>query len=114
MQRDDIPFPWPDAGHFLDVAMGRLKGVPEGATGTSHEVRRGTPARDAQRACQDTFIEFWLRMGCDFVRFEREMGMITCHGGGLDINILTRAIPREVRREVGKLMEEAVTRRGLA
>jgi len=100
-----LKHPRPDAGHFLDVVMGRTKGVPplveylvddvvmkpiverlmgrtwvpEGATGTSHEVRRGTPARDAQRAYLDTFIEFWLRMGYDFVRFERDMGFPERH-----------------------------------
>jgi len=95
-----LAHPRPDARHFLDVLMGRKKAVPplveylvddvvmkpivenvmgrrwvpEGSTGTSHEVRRGTPARDAQKAYLDTFIEFWLRMGYDFVRFERDMG----------------------------------------
>jgi uroporphyrinogen decarboxylase len=92
--------PRPDAGHFLDVVMGRKtavpplveylvddvvmkpivegvlgrKWVPQGSTGTSHEVRRSAPAREAQKAYLDTFIEFWLRMGYDFVRFEQDVG----------------------------------------
>ena len=97
--------PRPDARHFLDVLMGVKKAVPplveylvddvvmkpivedmlgrtwtpEGATGTSHEVRRGAPQRDAQRAYLDTFIEFWLRMGYDFVRYEKDMGFTEHH-----------------------------------
>jgi len=92
--------PRPDAKHFLDVVMGRKKAVPPlveyivddvvmkpivqdllgrawapaGATGTSHEVRRSAPAREAMKAYLDTFIEFWLRMGYDFVRFEQDLG----------------------------------------
>jgi uroporphyrinogen decarboxylase len=91
--------PRPDAGHFIDVVMGRAKGVPplveylvddvvmkpiaedlmgrrwvaEGASGTSHEVRRGRPDRNAQEAYLDTFIEFWRRMGYDFVRYEKSL-----------------------------------------
>ncbi len=53
--------------------------MPAGATGTSHEVRRSAPARDATRAYLDTFIEFWLRMGYDFVRFEQDMGFPETH-----------------------------------
>ena len=100
-----LAHPRPDARHFLDVVMGRKiavpplveylvddvvmkpivenmmgrKWVPEGSTGTSHEVRHGTPAREAQKAYLDTFIEFWLRMGYDFVRFERDMGFPVRH-----------------------------------
>ena len=81
--------PRPDSAHFLDVLMGRKKAVPPlveylvddvvmkpivenllgrtwvpaGATGTSHEVRRSAPAREAQRAYLDTFVEFWLQDG---------------------------------------------------
>jgi uroporphyrinogen decarboxylase len=97
--------PRPDAQYFLDVVMGRKKGVPplveylvddivmkpivegrmgrkwlpEGSTGTSHEVRTTQPARDAQKKYLDTFIEFWLRMGYDFVRFERDIGFQESH-----------------------------------
>jgi len=97
--------PRPDATHFVDVVMGRKKAVPplveyivddvvmkpiaenllgrtwvpEGSTGTSHEVRRGDPARDAQKAYLDTFIEFWYRMGYDFVRFEKDVGFQETH-----------------------------------
>jgi uroporphyrinogen decarboxylase len=92
--------PRPDAAHFLDVVMGRKKAVPPlveylvddvvmkpivedllsrqwapaGATGTGHEIRHGAPAREAMKAYLDTFIEFWLRLGYDFVRFEQDMG----------------------------------------
>ncbi len=92
--------PRPDSAHFLDVLMGRARDVPPlveylvddvvmkpivegllgrtwvpaGSTGTSHEVHRTVPARDAQKAYLDTFIEFWLRMGYDFVRFEQDLG----------------------------------------
>jgi uroporphyrinogen decarboxylase len=100
-----LKHPRPDAAHFLDVVMGRKKAVPplveylvddvvmrpivegllgrqwvpEGATGTSHEVRRSKPVREAQKTYLDTFIEFWLRMGYDFVRFERDMGFPEGH-----------------------------------
>ena len=97
--------PRPDAKHFLDVVMGRKKAVPPlveylvddvvmkpivegllgrqwvpaGATGTSHELRRTAPERDAQKAYLDTFIEFWFRMGYDFVRFEQDLGFMETH-----------------------------------
>jgi uroporphyrinogen decarboxylase len=97
--------PRPDARHFLDVVMGRKRAVPPlveylvddvvmkpivenvlrrtwvpaGATGTGHEVRRSAPSRDAMKAYLDTFIEFWLRMGYDFVRFEQDMGFTEGH-----------------------------------
>ena len=97
--------PRPDARHFLDVVMGRKAAVPPlveylvddvvmkpivenllgrtwlpaGSTGTSHEVRRSAPAREAQKAYLDTYIEFWLRMGYDFVRFEQDMGFQETH-----------------------------------
>ena len=97
--------PRPDSRHFLDILMGRTKDVPPlveylvddvvmkpivenmlgrawvpaGSTGTSHEVRRSVPARSSQKAYLDTFIEFWLRMGYDFVRFEQDMGFQESH-----------------------------------
>jgi uroporphyrinogen decarboxylase len=97
--------PRPDSTHFLDVLMGRKKAVPPlveylvddvvmkpivenllgrpwvpaGSTGTSHEVRRSAPQRDAQKAYLDTFVEFWLRMGYDFVRFEQDIGFQESH-----------------------------------
>jgi len=58
---------------IVEGVLGR-KWVSAGSTGTSHEVRRSAPAREAQKAYLDTFIEFWLRMGYDFVRFEQDMG----------------------------------------
>ena len=92
--------PRPDSRHFLDVLMGRTQAVPPlveylvddvvmkpivenmmgrtwvpaGSTGTRHEVRRSVPARESQKAYLDTFIEFWLRMGYDFVRLEIALG----------------------------------------
>jgi uroporphyrinogen decarboxylase len=100
-----LQHPRPDAVHFLDVVMGRKnavpplveylvddvvmkpivenvlgrKWVPSGGTGTSHEVRRSAPARESQKAYLDTFIEFWLRLGYDFVRFEQDMGFQETH-----------------------------------
>jgi uroporphyrinogen decarboxylase len=97
--------PRPDSAHFLDVLAGRKKAVPPlveylvddvvmrpivenlmgrpwvpaGATGTSHEVRRTPVDRGAQKAYLDTFVEFWLRMGYDFVRFEQELGFQESH-----------------------------------
>jgi len=96
--------PRPDSRHFLDVLMGRKKAVPPlveylvddvvmkpivenllgrrwvpAGTGTSHEVHRSVPSRESQKAYLDTFIEFWLRMGYDFVRFEQDMGFKESH-----------------------------------
>jgi uroporphyrinogen decarboxylase len=91
--------PRPDGAHFIDVLMGRSADTPplveylvddvvmrpiaeellgrrwvaEGASGTSHEIRRGEADRAAQAAYLDTFIEFWLRMGYDFVRYEKAL-----------------------------------------
>ena len=91
--------PRPDGAHFIDVLMGRSTDTPplveylvddvvmrpiaegllgrrwvaEGASGTSHEIRRGEADRTAQAAYLDTFIEFWLRMGYDFVRYEKAL-----------------------------------------
>jgi len=42
-------------------------------------VHRTRPERDAQKAYLDTFIEFWLRMGYDFVRFEQDLGFPETH-----------------------------------
>jgi uroporphyrinogen decarboxylase len=100
-----LKHPRPDARHFLDVLAGRKKAVPplveylvddvvmkpivesllerpwvpSGSVGTSHEVRRSAPDRTAQKAYLDTFIEFWLRMGYDFVRFEQDLGFQETH-----------------------------------
>ena len=97
--------PRPDMGYFLDIVMGRKKGVPplveylvddmvmkpivqdllgqtwvpSGVIGTTHEVHRNASDRDAQKAYLDTFIEFWLRMGYDFVRFEQDIGFQEGH-----------------------------------
>ena len=99
-----LKHPRPDATRFLDVLAGRARSVPplveylvddvvmkpiaenllerrwvSAGTGTSHEVRRSAPARAAQEAYLDTFIEFWLRMGYDFVRFEQDLGFPESH-----------------------------------
>jgi uroporphyrinogen decarboxylase len=63
---------------IVENMLGR-QWVPAGATGTSHEVRRSVPAREAMKDYLDTFIEFWLRMGYDFVRFEQDMGFQERH-----------------------------------
>jgi len=97
--------PRPDMGYFLDVVMGRKRGVPplveylvddvvmkpilqnvlgktwvpSGVIGTNHELRTNAADRDAQKAYLDTFIEFWLRMGYDFVRLEQDIGFQETH-----------------------------------
>jgi uroporphyrinogen decarboxylase len=88
--------PQPDATHFIDILMGRRKAapplveyivddvlmrpiseellgrawVPEGEQATG-ALRDASAGRDQQKAYLDTFIEFWRRMGYDFVRYER-------------------------------------------
>jgi len=78
--------PQPDAGRFIDVIAGRLrcsrvplveylvddlllKPITVELLGRTWVPEVGD--RDAQRAYLDNFIEFWYRMGYDFVRFER-------------------------------------------
>lgn len=77
--------PQPDAAGFVNILMGR---VPQSRTPlveyivddvvmkpvVEHVLRRRWvdygPDRESQRAYLDNFIEFWYRMGYDFVRFE--------------------------------------------
>jgi uroporphyrinogen decarboxylase len=83
--------PKPDAKEFIDILMGRkpqvrtplveyivddvvLKPITEELLG-----RRWVPYgsdRDSQRAYLDNFIEFWHRMGYDFVRFEKSLSFV--------------------------------------
>jgi uroporphyrinogen decarboxylase len=88
--------PRPDAKLFIDILMGRRKAppplveyivddvlmrpiseellgrawVPEGEQ-ASGALRGASAGRDQQKAYLDTFIEFWRRMGYDFIRYER-------------------------------------------
>ena len=81
--------PRPDAGRFIDVVMGRVRAAdPPMVEYLVDEVvmrpivvdllgRSWVEAGDdraSQRAYLDNFIEFWYRMGYDFVRFERGLG----------------------------------------
>lgn len=83
-----LAHPKPDAAEFIDILMGRksqvrtplveyivddvvLKPIVEGLLG-----RRWVlfgPDRESQKAYLDNFIEFWYRMGYDFVRFEQNL-----------------------------------------
>ncbi len=83
-----LAHPKPDAAEFIDILMGRrlqvrtplveyivddvvMKPVVEGLLG-----RRWAPfgpGRASQKAYLDNFIEFWYRMGYDFVRFEQSL-----------------------------------------
>jgi uroporphyrinogen decarboxylase len=83
--------PTPDAKDFIDILMGRkhqhrtplveyivddvvVKPIVEELLG-----RRWVPYgpdRDSQRAYLDNFIEFWHRMGYDFVRFEQSLSFV--------------------------------------
>ena len=84
--------PRPDARRFIDGLMGRvrvprtplveyniddavLKPILEGLLGrrwVAYPVEGvGRPDREAQRAFLDNFIEVWLKLGYDFVRYER-------------------------------------------
>jgi len=86
--------PKPDARRFVDVLMGRAEGTrPPLVEYLVDEVvmrpiltdllGRSWVAeaddRDSQRAYLDNFIEFWYRMGYDFVRFERGLGFAAKH-----------------------------------
>ena len=81
--------PEPDARRFIDSLMGRIKSPrPPLVEYLVDEVvmrpvmtdvlGRGwveeTSDREAQRAYLDNFIQFWYRLGYDFVRFERSLG----------------------------------------
>ena len=81
--------PRPDAGRFIDILMGRvrrdvpplveylvddvvMKPIVTDLLGRQWVAR--VDGRAAQKAHLDNFVEFWYRMGYDFVRFERGLG----------------------------------------
>lgn len=83
-----LPHPKPDAREFIDIMMGRkpqrrtplveyivddvvMKPIVEDVLGRQW-VPYGTD-RESQKAYLDNFIEFWYRMGYDFVRFEQSL-----------------------------------------
>ncbi len=88
MKNIPLAHPKPDATRFIDQLMGRAQGQPRLVEYLVDEmvmrpvVTRllGRPwivesaDRSTQKAALDNFIEFWFRMGYDFVRFERSMG----------------------------------------
>ncbi len=80
--------PKPDAAEFIDILMGRSSAsrVPLVEYIVDEAVRKpittnllgrawvdSSPERETQKACFDNFIEFWYRMGYDFVRFETSL-----------------------------------------
>jgi uroporphyrinogen decarboxylase len=84
-----LKHPQPDAKKFIDILMGRI--TTQGAPLVEYLVddvvmrpiitelleRRWIEAsgdRASQQASLDNFIEFWYRMGYDFVRLERGLG----------------------------------------
>ena len=83
-----LSHPKPDAAEFINILMGRtpqvrtplveyivddvvMKPIVEGLLGRRW-VSFG-PDRESQKAYLDNFIEFWYRMGYDFVRFEQSL-----------------------------------------
>ena len=89
-----LAHPTPDARKFIDILMGRtvgarpplveyiiddvvLRPILTELLGRSWVAETGD--RESQRAYLDNFIEFWYRMGYDFVRFERGLGFATRH-----------------------------------
>jgi len=88
-QNIPINNPRPDAQRFIDFLMGRVRtGRPPLVEYLVDEVVMcpilvdllgrswvsEAPDRPAQTAYLDNFIQFWYRMGYDFVRFERGLG----------------------------------------
>ncbi|NOZ27481.1 MAG: hypothetical protein GXP39_05430 [Chloroflexi bacterium] len=84
-----LAHPKPDARRFIDALMGRahpskpplveylvdevvMRPIVTNLLGRTWVDPDGS--REAERAYLDNFIEFWYRMGYDFVRFERNMG----------------------------------------
>ncbi len=84
-----LAHPNPDARRFIDALMGRahpskpplveylvdevvMRPIVTNLLGRTWVDPDGS--REAERAYLDNFIEFWYRMGYDFVRFERNMG----------------------------------------
>lgn len=80
--------PQPDARRFIDILMGRVQGKPPLVEYIVDEVVMEPIVvdlldrpwvgwrsdRDALAAHLDNFIDFWYRMGYDFVRFEQGLG----------------------------------------
>lgn len=84
-----VAHPKPDAQRFVNVLMGRVQGVapPLVEYIVDDVVMRPIlmellerpwvqvgQDRESQKAYLDNFIEFWYRMGYDFVRFEQSLG----------------------------------------
>ena len=80
-----VPHPKPNASQFIDTLMGRAKATRPPLVEYLVDAQVMTPIvtdllgrrwvnqtgdRESQEAYLDNFIEFWLRMGYDFVRFE--------------------------------------------
>ncbi|HMK39106.1 MAG TPA: uroporphyrinogen decarboxylase family protein [Bacteroidota bacterium] len=83
-----LDHPAPDGGEFINILAGKsssgrvplveyivdevvMKPVVEEMLGRRWV--RGGKERDAQRASLDNFIQFWYRMGYDFVRYEESL-----------------------------------------
>jgi uroporphyrinogen decarboxylase len=89
----NIPFdnPKPDGERWVDQLLGRAQGKPRLVEYLVDETimrpvlteilgRMWVPeagGRENEKAYLDNFIEFWYRMGYDFVRYERGMGFST-------------------------------------
>ena len=84
-----VAHPEPDAKRFVDILMGRVRDVPPPLVEyiVDDVVMKpitvellGRPwvqaahDRESQKAYLDNFIEFWYRMGYDFVRYEQSLG----------------------------------------
>ncbi|MFH0990961.1 MAG: uroporphyrinogen decarboxylase family protein [bacterium] len=82
-----LTYPTPDSQLFIDLLMGKQQGhtplieyiVDDFVMKSIHEnllerrwVAYGND-RESQKAYLDNFIEFWYRMGYDFVRFEQSL-----------------------------------------
>jgi len=89
LRKVPLVHPKPDAKRFIDILMGRVRDVApplveylvddvvmrpivSDLLGRSWSGWDGD--RESQRVHLDIFIEFWYRMGYDFVRFERGLG----------------------------------------
>jgi len=89
-----LAHPKPNAQQFIDVLMGRTKSAkpplveyivddvvmrPIITELLGRRWVQETGDRESQRARLDNFIEFWVRMGYDFVRFEQGLGFAEKH-----------------------------------
>ena len=88
LQHLPLARPSPDAGAFVDALMGRRRGATPLIEYLVDEVvmrpivtdvlgKQWVPYgsdRQTQQACLDRFIEFWYRLGYDFVRYELGLG----------------------------------------